>query len=36
VKLSHAYHISKLGRPPYEDTMALARARIEAAPDRTV
>jgi 2-pyrone-4,6-dicarboxylate lactonase len=36
VKLSHAYHISKLGRPPYEDTMALARACIEAAPDRAV
>jgi 2-pyrone-4,6-dicarboxylate lactonase len=36
VKLSHAYHISKLGRPPYEDTMALARACIDAAPDRAV
>jgi 2-pyrone-4,6-dicarboxylate lactonase len=36
VKLSHAYHISTLGRPPYEDTMALARACIEAAPDRAV
>jgi 2-pyrone-4,6-dicarboxylate lactonase len=36
VKLSHAYHISKLGRPPYQDTTVFARACIDAAPDRAV
>lgn len=35
VKLSHAYHVSTAG-PPYDDTTPLARACVEAAPDRAV
>lgn len=35
-KLSHAYHVSRLERPPYEDAIPLVRACIDAAPDRLV
>ncbi|MDR3561334.1 MAG: amidohydrolase family protein [Negativicutes bacterium] len=36
VKLSGAYHDSKIGSPSYADTTKVAKAYVQAAPDRVV
>jgi predicted TIM-barrel fold metal-dependent hydrolase len=36
VKVSGAYHDTKLGPPDYADTSAVAQAFIEAAPERMI
>jgi len=36
VKVSGAYHDTKVGPPDYADTSAVARAFIAAAPDRMI